>query len=227
MSPEDQWLDSMYSYWKLVPFEGTNSSVFPGVLCCISQGSKTTETSLKSAIFLGHPQIWNRQIWDIFFRVDFLDSSEWTMRLLRLVLKGRRIALCFFLHCYIFTPWKISGGTPTNPPYKKRNMIWTKPPGNYVPAVNLQGCSTCFFFFWGELFLDFLVFCGHEVRDPPFFSGWNNLAFWIPFCCKISWESCSENMSWTSAETSAKLTWQWKVDLLKMYSLHIIFPWPC
>ena len=23
----------------------------------------------------------------------------------------------------------------------ERNMIWTKPPGNYVPAVNLQGCN--------------------------------------------------------------------------------------
>ena len=161
-----------------------------------------------------------------FFSCWLLGFKRMDHEVVKVGFKGTTNCLVFFLHCYIFTPWKISGGTPTNPPYKKRNMIWTKPPGNYVPAVNLQGCSTCFFFFW-ELFLDFLVFCGHEVRDPPFFSGWNNLAFWIPFCCKISWESCSENMSWTSAETSAKLTWQWKVDLLKMYSLHIIFPWPC
>ena len=30
---------------------------------------------------------------------------------------------------------------PTNHPWKERKMIWTKPPWNYVPALNLRGCT--------------------------------------------------------------------------------------
>ena len=43
----------------------------------------------------------------------------------------------FWVLLFNCTPWKING---TNHPWKARKMIWTKPPGNYVPAVNLQGC---------------------------------------------------------------------------------------
>ena len=31
--------------------------------------------------------------------------------------------------------------TYSHHPWKARKMIWSKPPGNYVPAVNLQGCT--------------------------------------------------------------------------------------
>ena len=33
---------------------------------------------------------------------------------------------------------------PTAITHLERKMIWTKPPGNYVPAVNLQGCILAF-----------------------------------------------------------------------------------
>ena len=32
-----------------------------------------------------------------------------------------------------------TAGSPTNHPWKEGNMIWTKPPGNYVPAVHFWG----------------------------------------------------------------------------------------
>ena len=34
---------------------------------------------------------------------------------------------------------------PTAITHLERKMIWTKPPGNYVPAVNLQGCKLPWF----------------------------------------------------------------------------------
>ena len=41
---------------------------------------------------------------------------------------------------WIVHPWRLTAGTYSHHPWKERKMIWTKPPGNYVPAVNLQGC---------------------------------------------------------------------------------------
>ena len=38
-------------------------------------------------------------------------------------------------------PGRWTAGSYSHHPWKERNMIWTKPPGNYVPAVNLQGCT--------------------------------------------------------------------------------------
>ena len=38
-------------------------------------------------------------------------------------------------------PGRLSAGSPTNHPFKERKIIFqTKPPGNYVQHVNLQGC---------------------------------------------------------------------------------------
>ena len=50
---------------------------------------------------------------------------------------------------HIYTPGRLTAGSPTNHAWKERKevMIWTKPPGNDVPAVNLQGCMY-FVFFW-------------------------------------------------------------------------------
>ena len=36
-------------------------------------------------------------------------------------------------------PGRWTAGTYSPQPWKERKLIWTKPPGNYVPAVNLQG----------------------------------------------------------------------------------------
>ena len=41
------------------------------------------------------------------------------------------------------TPWKMNGGfTYQSPMNWKEHDLFTKPPGNYVPAVNLQGYMT-------------------------------------------------------------------------------------
>ena len=37
-------------------------------------------------------------------------------------------------------PGRWTHGTYSHLLWKERKMIWTKPPQNYVPAVNLQGC---------------------------------------------------------------------------------------
>ena len=42
-------------------------------------------------------------------------------------------------------PRRSTAGTYSHHPWKERNMIiWTKPPGNYVQNVNLQGCMYFF-----------------------------------------------------------------------------------
>ena len=45
----------------------------------------------------------------------------------------------FLTRIPITTPWKINGWK-LQITHLERKMIWTKPPGNYVPAVNLPGC---------------------------------------------------------------------------------------
>ena len=46
----------------------------------------------------------------------------------------------------VFTPWKIwkINGWNLQITHLERKMIWTKPPGNYVPVVNLPGCMFLF-----------------------------------------------------------------------------------
>ena len=42
----------------------------------------------------------------------------------------------------VVTPWKINGwNLQPSPMKRKESMIWTKLPGNYVPAVHLPGCT--------------------------------------------------------------------------------------
>ena len=36
-------------------------------------------------------------------------------------------------------PGRLTAGTYSHHPWKERKMIWTKPPGNYVPAIILPG----------------------------------------------------------------------------------------
>ena len=55
------------------------------------------------------------------------------------------ISYCFsegdFPACQSLHPWKMNGWNLQPSSMKRKEMIWTKPPRKYVPAVNLPGCS--------------------------------------------------------------------------------------
>ena len=55
----------------------------------------------------------------------------------------QELKTCFWGRCFWqnWHPGRLTAGTYSHHPCKERKMIWTKPPGNYVPAVNLHGCS--------------------------------------------------------------------------------------
>ena len=56
-------------------------------------------------------------------------------------------------------------------PHLERKMIFQKPPGNYVPVVNLQGCKSC------------IRIC--VVISSGWKSGWSNPDRWSPW-----WANC-------------------------------------
>ena len=67
------------------------------------------------------------------FQVRNLDF-QWSIFTGKLLVSGR-------VH-----PGRLMAGTYSHHPFLTRKMISTKPPGNYVPAANLQACkSYCFF----------------------------------------------------------------------------------
>ena len=78
---------------------------------------------------------------------------------------------------YCYTLEDLTAGSPTNHPWKERKIIWSKPPGNYVPAVNLQGCKSFFFveFKHSELWR-FLRWDGFSWSCPSW-----------PFICRVYW----------------------------------------
>ena len=59
-------------------------------------------------------------------------------------------------------PGRLTAGTNSHHPWKEWKMIWTKPPGNYVQNVNLQGCSGIS---TGTIFFNFKN--SHKISKPP------------------------------------------------------------
>ena len=57
--------------------------------------------------------------------------------------ESRQSSRCRLLQKWVYT-LEVKRLEPTAITHLERKMIWTKPPGNYVPAVNLQGCSRFF-----------------------------------------------------------------------------------
>ena len=86
---------------------------------------------------------------ETFFERDSEEMVEFSHKKIRLV-------------NYCYTLEDVTAASPTNHPWKERKIIWSKPPGNYVPAVNLQGCKSLF-----SLSLNILSYEG--VKDEMFF----------------------------------------------------------
>ena len=60
-----------------------------------------------------------------------------------------------------YTRRRLTAGSPTAVTHFGRKMIWTKPPWNYVPAVNLQGCTP----FIKVAYLSPLYIFGNKATD--------------------------------------------------------------
>ena len=86
------------------------------------------------------------------FQVRNLDF-QWSIFRGKLLVSGR-------VH-----PGRLMAGTYNHNPFLTRKMISTKPPGNYVPAVNLQACKS--FCFFSDMFFSRLVVKREAATSGP------------------------------------------------------------